>query len=632
MKKKINSLNTWSVTSTLNDKFLAGFDKNKYLLQDSALKGLCSIDSYPDTKFLLKKDVKNINYFEKHLFSKPHRSIKKFDKMISAASVINFRNYKYLEKNIKKDSKILEIGAGVGYLAALITFFKKTSTYYICDLPSTLKVLYKFISVNFPKIDIKYYNNYNLNKSKKPDLVLINNYEIEKLKEKFDLILNIDSFGEMDKDIVDLYFKIASKCLKKNGTFFVSNTHGHSNTAYQSPLSYPINKYFFIQKSYIYCPTARDNPSKYLTLELSHKKNSKKNNIKLISKNYFSESLIKNSKIINTEQNLFYKSFKNMEKCINQNSKFKLMSSDFSVNIKNLYFSRLFKLKIKGLKIIEDPNTNMLHYFYDKNIFHKIKDRILLFFYKDKDFLNKIKAFYILGKENRISNKEINFLFKNANNDTYKRYFLLVLLYLGKFTEFKYFYKKSKFKKNLYYELINFFNYKDIETNNLFHSCFNRDLKKINVKKITDVVLAFKLKKITIKKLKKIMHQYHNDYYSVGFLLKKTIFLLDEKTKIHFIKKSMSLRKNNLQNNNFIFEILYFSGMFNEAKKVFRKHNLKKYFFYSYLKYFVIKNTLIHDINKNSIFDESSLMINNGTTTFIPFFNVGNNNIIISNN
>ena len=94
----------------------------------------------------------------------------------------------------------------------------------------------------------------------------------------------------------------------------------------------------------------------------------------------------------------------------------------------------------------------------------------------------------------------------------------------------------------------------------------------------------------------------------------------------------MSLRKNNLQNNNFIFEILYFSGMFDEAKTVFQKHNLKKYFFYSYLKYFVIKKTLIHDINKNLIFDESSLMINNGTTTFIPFFNVGNNNIIISNN
>ena len=144
-------LNTWSVTSKLNDKFLSEFDNSKFLLQDSALKGLCSVDSYPDSNFLEKKDVKNINKFEEHLVSKPHRSIKKFNKIISAASVINFRNYKYIEKKIKYNSKILEIGAGVGYLAALIIYFKKVDTYYICDLSSTLKIVYKFIKSNFLK-------------------------------------------------------------------------------------------------------------------------------------------------------------------------------------------------------------------------------------------------------------------------------------------------------------------------------------------------------------------------------------------------------------------------------------------------------------------------------------------------
>jgi putative sugar O-methyltransferase len=626
------SFNTWSVTSKLNDKFLAELDENKFLLQDSALKGLCSIDSYPDTNFLVKKDVKNINKFEEHLFSKPHRSIKKFNKIISAASVINFRNYKYLEKKIKNNSKILEIGAGVGYLAALITFFKKLDTYYICDLSSTLKIIYKFIKSNFPEMDINYYNDQNFYNKKKQGIILINNYEIEKLKEKFDLIINIDSFGEMDKHIVDSYFDYAHKSLKKEGIFFVSNTHGHSNTAYKSPLNYPINRYFTIKKNFISCPTARENPAKYLTLELSHKKKSKKNNINLISKNYFSQKLLKNSKIINPNQNLFYKSFKKIEKCIHKNNKFKLISSDFSINIKNLYFSKLFKLKIENFKIIKDPNIYMLYYFYNKNIFHKVENKIFHLFYKNKDFLNKIKAFYILGKENKIKNKEINYLFNNSNNNTYKKYFLLVLLYLGKFAEFKFFYKKSRLSKNLYFELINFFNYKNMKTNSLFCSYFRKDMKKIDVKKIDDIVLALKLKKISTKKMKKLMLLYHNNYYSIGFLLKKTLFILDEKTKLFFIKKSMSLRKNNLQNTNFIFEILYFSGMFAEAKKIFLKHNLKKYFFYSNLKYFIIKNSLIYDINKNLIFDESSLIINNGTTTFIPFFNTGNNNIVISNN
>jgi len=624
-------LNTWSVTSKLNDKFLSEFDNSKFLLQDSALKGLCSVDSYPDSNFLEKKDVKNINKFEEHLVSKPHRSIKKFNKIISAASVINFRNYKYIEKKIKYNSKILEIGAGVGYLAALIKYFKKVDTYYICDLSSTLKIVYKFIKSNFPKVDVNYYNNKNLCK-KKTGIILVNNYDIEKIKQKFDIIINVDSFSEMDQNIVDSYFNYSYKSLKKDGTFFVSNTHGHSNNAYKSPLDYPINKYFSIKKNFISCPTARDNPSKYLTLELMLKKNLKINNTKLISKKLFFLNFFKNSKFIDHNQNLFYKSFKKIEKCIRKNKQFKLISSDFSINIKNLYFLKLFKLKIEKLKIIKDLNKNMLFYFYDKNTFHKLEDEFFNFFYKDNDFLNKIKVFYILGKENKIKKKEINFLFNKSSNDTYKKYFLLVLLYLGKFDEFKFFYKKSKFRNNIYFELINFFNYRNMETNKNFLLCFCNDMKKINVKKIDDIILAFKLKRITLKKLKKLILQYHNDYYSIGFLLKKTLFLLDKKTKLYFIKKSLSLRKNNLQNINFIFEILYFSEMFVEAKKIFLKHNLKKYFFYSYLKYFTINNILNYDIKKDLIFEESSLMINNGTTTFIPFFNAGNNNIIISNN
>ena len=63
-----------------------------------------------------------------------------------------------------------------------------------------------------------------------------------------------------------------------------------------------------------------------------------------------------------------------------------------------------------------------------------------------------------------------------------------------------------------------------METNKNFLLCFCNDMKKINVKKIDDIILAFKLKRITLKKLKKLILQYHNDYYSIGFLLKKTIF------------------------------------------------------------------------------------------------------------
>ena len=36
--------------------------------------------------------------------------------------------------------------------------------------------------------------------------------------------------------------------------------------------------------------------------------------------------------------------------------------------------------------------------------------------------------------------------------------------------------------------------------------------------------------------------------------------------------------------------------------------------------------------NAKSIYDESSLMINNGTTCFLFFLNVGNNNIVVLNN
>ena len=82
MKKNNKNLNTWSVTSKFNNQFLSEFHKNKFLLKDSDLKGLCSIDSYPDTNFLTIKDVEDINKFENSLYSKPHKSINKFNKRL----------------------------------------------------------------------------------------------------------------------------------------------------------------------------------------------------------------------------------------------------------------------------------------------------------------------------------------------------------------------------------------------------------------------------------------------------------------------------------------------------------------------------------------------------------------------
>jgi putative sugar O-methyltransferase len=614
-------LDTWSVTSQYNLNFLKKYKLDNNFLINSDIKGLCPIDSYPNTSFINKNNIKLIKQYEKFLVTKPHQSIYIFKTKVSAASVINFRNYEKIKNEINKNSKILEIGAGIGILASIITSFEKNITYYICDLKSTLNLVYIFLKKNFPDIKVNFYAP-DQKIYKKSNIILINNNDINKLKENFDIIINIDSFGEMDKLDVDLYFNYASKNLKKNGTFYVNNTHGHANDSYNTPLDYPIKKLFDITKYSFENPTARDNPCKYIILQLKLKNDKPIHKIQKIRKEY-------NSIYLNEKKNFFYKDFLNIKKLLKKKD---IYSKDFSKYIKLIYYSKLYNIKIKNKFDKNNLYQSMLYYFYDEKIFSSIYHKISNQFFRNKCFLTKLKIFYILGKEGALTSKEINFLHLNSKNNLYKKYFLLSLLYLGLFEKFIIYSKKYRLDNDLFFELINTFNYSKLSTVNNFANNFKTKLKKIEPKNLNNLVMSLKLKKITFNQLKIYMNKYHNNYYSFGYLLKNTLFLINNNEKLYFIKKSLKMRSNNLQNINFLYEVLFFSQMFKEANKLYKKFNLKNYFFYSHLKHLFMKNSIKNKLNLDNIFDESTLMINNGTTNFMPFYNTGNNNIIISNN
>ena len=624
-------INTWSITSQFNKKAANQLGISSLILQDSSIKGLCHIDSYPDTSFLKKKDVQDILSFENFLITKPYQSIKIYNSRISSASVINFRNYDQLKKKIKKNFKILEIGAGIGYLAALIKFMKKDCTYFICDLPSTLNLSHRFLKNNFPKLKIKYIKNLQNYRNPKLDIILIDNKNIKNLKEKFDLIINIDSFSEMDKQDVDFYIDFASRNLKKNGSFFLSNTHGHANESYDCPIDYPFKDKFLINSYSYYNPSARDNPCKYINLDLLLKKKNKSNNDNLhikIKKIFYNFSL-KEKNLATDNQSFFYEYFrkKNMKKIKNYN---------FSTDIKRKYFIKLSKIYKSNFELerqkLKSLDQKILYYFYNPKIFYEIYPDLIKEFYNSKNYLDKIKYYYVIAKEKKNISKETRYLFKLSISNTYKRYFLLLILSLGKFKQFKFYSKKLKVNNIELIQHLNYFNFSKRNKLENFKNTFKIFIKSlgINYKNLDKLILDYKLKILSFNQLKLYMKEYHNNYYSIGYLLKKTLFILNQEQKTYFIQESVSLRNKNLQNINFLFEIMYFSKMFYNAKNTYLKHNLKKYFFYSELKYEVIKQ--LNTKNAKLIYDESSLMINNGTTCFLPFLNVGNNNIVISNN
>lgn len=133
--------------------------------------------------------------------------------------------YELLKKNtlLSKYKNILEIGAGCGILASLLLQEKKK--YFIVDIPNMILCSSSYLMTIFP--NKKYCLPNELTKSVElddKDIIFITPNQIKFLKDNyFDLIINNQSFQEMNYSEIDAYFNLIKRSLKFEGKFFSSN-------------------------------------------------------------------------------------------------------------------------------------------------------------------------------------------------------------------------------------------------------------------------------------------------------------------------------------------------------------------------------------------------------------------------
>lgn len=139
--------------------------------------------------------------------------------------------FNLFEKNIslKKINYITDIGGGYGSFTRLMHKKYKKHKVIIVDLPEQLLLAKYYLSSNFPKsrisnlIDSYKATKIDKNFLDKFEIVLVPNTEFEKIKINYkkNLVVNFNSFGEIDKKSFNIYFK--SDLLKKSKYLFSVN-------------------------------------------------------------------------------------------------------------------------------------------------------------------------------------------------------------------------------------------------------------------------------------------------------------------------------------------------------------------------------------------------------------------------
>ena len=177
-----------------------------------------------------------INSFSKKKFLKFHRKLGNtnignppgiiFDKRkITFDDCWSVEELFFLKDKIIKNFNILEIGPGYGRTAHAIINSFDIKSYFMIDLKLTLKLTKKYLKKvlskeNFKKIKFICFEDFNFNQNK---FNKITSYILGKKNKfkKFDLILNIDSFGEMEPFLIKKYLNFFEN-LTKN--FYFKNT------------------------------------------------------------------------------------------------------------------------------------------------------------------------------------------------------------------------------------------------------------------------------------------------------------------------------------------------------------------------------------------------------------------------
>jgi len=188
--------------------------------------GIENYINYHEKKFLCNTDLKINDLFIPNSFDLYG---KKYENDTQVVTPIMYR-FGYIahviKENLIKDERkvILEIGAGWGGLPFLINRLINCC-YIIIDIPSTIMLSLFFLWKNNKRV----YFDINLNNLTKDitdnyDFVFILPTHIDIIPDNFvDLVVNTDSFPEMDKYCIELYLKMSSRIIKNKGFFYDYN-------------------------------------------------------------------------------------------------------------------------------------------------------------------------------------------------------------------------------------------------------------------------------------------------------------------------------------------------------------------------------------------------------------------------
>lgn len=211
-------------------------------------------------KFLLEQNIGNNDYY-----------FKKDNYFVDSNNLFIIQWLYEIQHYLKNQNEKIfcEIGAGYGALACLL-LKNYNIKYIIIDLPESLFLSAYYLMNNLKNKKICFYCDI---KNKKISEV-INEYDIFLLppwydfesKFKIDFFLNTRSFSEMNKSVIDKYFKFIHKNISRDGYFlninrYQKNTVGEMiyfhNFQYDNFWSHLISKRTWKQKNIHFCFSKR---------------------------------------------------------------------------------------------------------------------------------------------------------------------------------------------------------------------------------------------------------------------------------------------------------------------------------------------------------------------------------------
>jgi putative sugar O-methyltransferase len=150
-----------------------------------------------------------------------------------------------LESRGVHSPRIMEIGGGVGLLLqALRKHYGGRATLFAVDLPETLFIQEWLLRNWFPGSEFACKGTSAPVSMVDGGINLINAYVVSSQDVPVDIVININSFQEMEKDTCDAYCDYAARNLSKMGVLYLENHFGHGDGSFSEPTELSLGEGF----------------------------------------------------------------------------------------------------------------------------------------------------------------------------------------------------------------------------------------------------------------------------------------------------------------------------------------------------------------------------------------------------